>query len=333
MKLLKKKNNPKLTLKDLLNFFIYFCPLNYFILEQNQSSVIALGTFDGVHKGHHQIIDRLLEIAKNENLKPIIVTFFPHPSHVLTPEKPLKLINSIEERVQLIKNAGVESVYVQEFTQEFSNQSATDFVANVLIKELQMKFLIVGHDHSFGKNKEGNFEMLEKLGNRFDFKLVKIPPFYIENEIISSTLIRQKIEFDDFDKVNKYLGYPFCLFGKVVQGNQLGRKIGYHTANIVLDYSNKIIPKFGVYVVKTILQKHEYFGMMNIGNRPTIDGKTQTIEVHLFDFNQDLYFQKLKVKVLHWLREEIKFESVDALKTQLDKDKLDALHWIQKINQ
>jgi len=302
-------------------------------LEQIQSSVVALGTFDGVHKGHLQIIERLLEISEKENLKPIIVTFFPHPSHVLTPEKPLKLINSIEERVQLIKNVGVESVYVQEFTQEFSNQSAFDFVTKVLIKELHLKFLIVGHDHSFGKNKEGNFKMLEKLGKQFDFKLVKIPPFYLDNEVISSTLIRKIIELGDFDMVNKYLGYPFCLFGKVVQGNQLGRKIGYNTANIVLDYSNKIIPKFGVYVVKTTLQKKEYFGMMNIGNRPTVDGKTQTIEVHLFDFNQDLYFQKLKVKVLHGLRDEFKFESIDALKNQLDKDKLDALHWIHHSNQ
>mgnify|MGYP001478870514 CR=1 FL=1 len=234
----------------------------------------------------------LLDIANLKNLKPIIVTFFPHPSHVLTPEKPLKLINSIEERVQLIRVNGVESIYVQEFTKAFSEQTARDFVINVLLNELHIKILIVGHDHSFGKNKEGNFELLQQLGNEFGFEVIQVPPLYKENVLISSTLIRQNIENGNFEAVNPYLGYPFCLFGKVVQGNQLGRKIGYNTANIILDYSNKIIPKKGVYVVQTNIDEHAYYGMMNIGNRPTVDGKTETIEVHLFDLNQDLNNQK-----------------------------------------
>ena len=299
------------------------------MIESNKS-VVALGTFDGVHIGHHQIIQQLLEIAKKQNLKPIIVTFFPHPSHVLNPSKPLKMINSIEERVKLIKDAGIESVYVNEFTKEFSSQSAFDFIQNILVKDLKMQTLIVGHDHSFGRNKEGNFETLKNLGENLNFNVIQVPPFYKNNVLISSTLIRETIEKGNFDLVNAYLGYPFCLFGKVVQGNQLGRKIGFNTANIILDYSNKIIPKLGVYVVKTTIDSKEYFGMMNIGFRPTVDGKTQTIEVHLFDLNQDLYFQKLKIKVLHWLRDELKFDSIEFLKKQLEKDKNDSIQWVNE---
>lgn len=298
-------------------------------MNEIHPSVIALGTFDGVHLGHQQIIKQLLQEAQTHHLKPIIVTFFPHPSHVLTPDKPLKLLNSIDERVKLLNDNGVENVYVQEFSKDFSNQSAKDFVINVLIKELNVKTLIVGYDHSFGKNKEGNFELLQSLGKEFDFQVIRVNPFYYQEVLISSTLIRNLIEEGNFDKVNTYLGYPFCLFGKVIQGNQLGRKIGFNTANIMLDYSNKIIPKKGVYVVKTTIDGKQYFGMMNIGFRPTVDGKTQTIEVHLFYLNQDLYFQKLKIKVLHRIRDEYKFESVEALKNQLVKDKEESLEWIK----
>lgn len=299
-------------------------------MNENHPSVVALGTFDGVHLGHRQIIRYLLEIADKNSLKPIIVTFFPHPSHVLTPHKPLKLINSIEERVHLLRENGLESIYVQEFTKSFSEQSARDFVINVLCRELNIQTLIVGHDHSFGKNKEGNFDFLKTLGEELGFDVIQVPPFYVHNVLISSSLIRQNIENGLFDAVNPYLGYPFCLFGKVVQGNQLGRKIGYNTANIILDYSNKIIPKKGVYVVQTDIDDQEYYGMMNIGNRPTVDGKTETIEVHLFDFDQDLYYRKLRVKVLHRLRDEYKFENIEALKNQLDQDQQDALNWIHQ---
>lgn len=298
-------------------------------MNKQSPSVIALGTFDGVHLGHQEIIHRLIKVAKEEHLKPIIVTFFPHPSHVLSPEHPLKLINSIEERVKLLKQSGIESVYVHEFTKDFSNISAHSFVENTLIKELNMKCLIVGYDHKFGKNKEGDYVFLKNLGFEKGYNVIQIKPFYFQGYLISSTLIRNLILEGDFDKANRFLGYPFCLYGKVVQGNQLGRKIGFNTANIILDYSNKIIPKLGVYVVKTEINKQNYWGMMNIGFRPTVDGKTQTIEVHLFDLDEDLYFQKLKIKVYHWLREEKKFDSIDVLKNQLEKDKVNANIWIQ----
>ncbi len=300
-------------------------------MNESHSSIIALGTFDGVHLGHQELIKHVLKIADHKNLKPIIVTFFPHPSHILSPEKPLKLINSIDERVKLIKGQGIESVYVHEFTKEFANQSASDFVENILINELNMKTLIVGHDHNFGRNKEGDFEFLTQLGKEKGFNVIQVKPFYYQGYLISSTLIRNLIIEGDFDKTNHFLGYPFCLFGKVVQGNQLGRKIGFNTANIVLDYFNKIVPRLGVYIVKTHIEGENYWGMMNIGYRPTVDGKTQTIEVHLFDLEKDLYYQNLKIKVLHWVREERKFSDINELKNQLENDKKEALNWI-KIN-
>jgi len=299
-------------------------------LNESYPSIIALGTFDGVHLGHQQIIHQVLTMAFDEKLKPILVTFFPHPSHILNPEKPLKLINSIDERVKLIKSHGIESVYVQEFTREFANQSAAEFVENTLLKELNMKILIVGHDHQFGKNKEGDFEFLSQLGAKKGFKVIQVKPFYYQGYLISSTLIRNLILEGDFDKANSFLGYPFCLFGKVVQGNQLGRKIGFNTANIVLDFSNKIVPRLGVYIVKTNILGEIVWGMMNVGFRPTVDGKTQTIEVHFFFFDKDLYFQHLKIKVLHWVREERKFSDIDELKNQLNKDKNTALTWINQ---
>lgn len=299
-------------------------------MHSNDNSVIALGTFDGVHLGHQKVIDRLLKVAQEKSLIPILVTFFPHPSHVLSPEKPLKLINSIEERVKLLKKQGVEVVYVQEFTKAFSQISAKKFIVDTLLNKLRMKHLIVGHDHSFGKDKEGNMALLSDISKSKDFEIERVLPFYHKGELVSSTLIRNEIKNGNIDKVNEFLGYEFCLFGKVIQGNQLGRKIGYQTANIALDYSNKIIPKHGVYIVKSKIKDNFYFGMMNIGYRPTVDGKTRTIEVHLFNFDEDLYYQKLKIKVLHRLRDEFKFDNLDGLKMQLAQDEKTALNWVSK---
>jgi riboflavin kinase/FMN adenylyltransferase len=291
--------------------------------------VVALGTFDGVHLGHKKIISHLLNAALEKNLRPILVTFFPHPSHVLTPHKPLKLINSIEERVKLLKNQGIDAVYVQEFTKEFSQLSAQEFVEETLIGKLHMKHLIIGYDHSFGRNKEGNLELLTQLKETYHFDIERVEPYYHHGELVSSTVIRKEITKGNFDKVNDYLGYPFCLFGKVIQGNQLGRKIGFHTANIALDYSNKIIPKEGVYVVKSKIDNYWCYGMMNIGFRPTVDGKTRTIEAHYFDLDQDLYYQKLRIKILHRLRDELKFESLEMLKNQLMIDEKEARAWVE----
>jgi riboflavin kinase/FMN adenylyltransferase len=295
------------------------------------NSVVALGTFDGVHKGHHHLIDTLLKEAKRINATPIIVTFFPHPTHILTPDKPLKLINSIEERKILLQKKGIRTIIIKEFTKEFSNKPAIDFIKNFLIQELKMKMLIVGFDHSFGKDKEGDYETLKIYGKQLEFSVKQVDAFIKDDKKVSSSLIRKLILSGEIEKANKLLDYTFCLFGKVVKGNQLGRKIGFRTANIELDYPNKIVPKTGVYVVQSRINNKIFYGMMNIGYRPTVQGTKRTIEVHYFDIQKNLYNQNLKVKVLHRLRDEFKFENIEMLKNQLFIDKEKSIMHIKSL--
>jgi len=295
--------------------------LKVFKLSNKNKSVVALGTFDGVHLGHQKIIKELLKEAKASDCKPIVVTFFPHPTHILTPDKPLKMINSLDERLALLKKNGIDTIIVKEFTKEFSEQSALDFVRDELMQKLNMQTLIVGFDHGFGKNKEGNYEALKQYSKELGFTIKKVAAYELEGVAVSSTLIRNLLIEGQIIKTNKYLDYSFCLFGEVEKGNQLGRKIGFRTANIVLDYPNKIVPKYGVYIVQSLIDGTMYFGMMNIGNRPTIDGQTRTIEVHYLDIEKNLYNKKIKVTILYRLRDEFKFNSIEELKEQLIKDK------------
>ena len=297
-------------------------------MSKKSKSVIALGTFDGVHLGHQKIINKLLQEAKKLKATPIIVTFFPHPTHVLTPDKPLKMINSIDERVALLKNRGVAIIDIKEFTKDFSKTAAIDFIEQELLQKMNMQELVIGHDHGFGRDKEGNYKALKNYADQLGFDLTKVNAFKKEEVVVSSTLIRNLLLEGQIQKVNNYLGYTFCLFGTVVKGNQLGRKIGFQTANIVLDYPNKIVPKTGVYVAKSNIGGENHYGMMNIGYRPTINGTTRTIEVHYFDVNKDLYDKKLRVELLYRLRDEFKFDSIEALKNQLNIDKKNALAYI-----
>lgn len=300
-------------------------------MSKKQKSVIALGTFDGVHLGHQKIIQALLNEAKKIDATPIIVTFFPHPTHVLTPDRPLKMINSINERVALLKDKGIETVVVKEFTKEFSKTTALELIQKDLLIEHQMQTLLVGYDHSFGKNKEGDYETLTNYGERLHFSVKQVSAFEKDKLAISSTLIRNLLLEGNIIKANQYLDYTFCLYGKVVKGNQLGRRIGFNTANIDLDYPNKIVPKLGVYVVQSTIDAKDYFGMMNIGYRPTINGTTRTIEVHYFNFDANLYDKEIRVKLLHRIRDEFKFDSIDELKKQLKKDRLYSLAYLKTL--
>ena len=300
-------------------------------MSKIEKSVITLGIFDGVHLGHRKIIDALLNEARRINAIPIIVTFFPHPTHVLTPDNPLKMINSLEERIMLLKKKGVRTIIVNEFTKEFASRPALDFIKETLLEDLNMQVLIVGYDHSFGKNKEGDYLALSKYANQLGFSIKRIAAFVLDDKTVSSTLLRKYLKEGAIDKVNQLLDYSFCLFGKVVKGNQLGRTIGFRTANIELDYPNKIVPKIGVYIVKSRIDSQTYFGMMNIGYRPTVQGKNRTIEVHFFGIQKDLYEKSIKVKLLYYLREEYKFENVSALKEQLLLDKKKSLDYIKSL--
>ena len=290
---------------------------------------VTIGTFDGVHIGHQKIIKKLVDQAKKNDKKSVLLTFFPHPRMVLQKEASVKLINTINERIDLLEKIGLDYLIIHPFSKEFSRLTALDFVRNILVNQLKTSKLIIGYDHHFGKNREGNIEQLTEYSHMYDFTVEEIPAQDIDDVSVSSTKVRRALAEGQLKTANKYLGYNFSLTGKVVNGKQLGGKIGYPTANIDIEENYKLIPKTGVYVVKSVVNNQNVYGMMNIGNRPTVNGGHQTIEVHFFDFDSDLYGKELTVELLYYLREEQKFDSVNTLMNQLEKDKEASLLHIQ----
>jgi riboflavin kinase/FMN adenylyltransferase len=288
-----------------------------------KNAVLTIGTFDGVHIGHQKILQKLQEEAYKIDGETVLFTFYPHPRMVLNPTNHgLKLIQTQEEKIEKLKKIGLENLIVQPFTSEFSNLSAKDFVEKFLIEKLNVKKLVIGHDHQFGKNREGTLEFLKEMSVKHNFEITEIPAQEINEVNISSTKVRKAIESGDIDVANAYLGVPFELNGVVVKGKQLGRTIGFPTANIELQSDIKILPKKGVYAVEIQLSDFTYYiGMMNIGNRPTISNELkETIEVNIFDFDQSIYSNEIKVKLFGRIRDEFKFDSIEKLKEQLTKD-------------
>jgi len=292
-------------------------------------TLVTIGTFDGVHFGHQQILQKLILEAKNEQKKSVLLTFFPHPRMVLQKDASIELINTIEERSKLLEKTGLDYLIIHPFSKEFSRMTALEFVRDVLVNQFNISKLIIGYDHHFGKNREGNITQLTEYSHLYDFKVEEIPAQDIDDVSVSSTKIRKALANGNLKTANNYLGYHFMINGKVVNGKQLGGKIGYPTANIHVSEDYKLIPKTGVYVVKSTINSETIFGMMNIGNRPTVDGNHQTIEVHFFDFNQDLYNQYLTIELIYFLRDEEKFDSVEKLILQLKEDQKIALNYIQ----
>lgn len=299
--------------------------------SQNTQTIVTIGTFDGVHIGHQKIIEKVVQTAKKLNKKSVLLTFFPHPRMVLQKDSNIELINTIDERAELLAKTGLDYLIIHPFDKEFSRLTALDFVRNVLVNQLNISKLIIGYDHHFGKNREGNLEQLTEYSHLFDFEVEEIPAQDINDVSVSSTKIRRALSDKNIKTANKYLGYNFMLTGTVVNGKKLGGKIGFPTANINVKEDYKLIPKTGVYVVKSILNGTAIYGMMNIGFRPTVDGKHQTIEVHYFDFEDNLYNQNLTIEVLYFLREEQKFDSVENLISQLKTDKKNALTYLKTI--
>lgn len=291
--------------------------------------MVTIGTFDGVHIGHQKILEQVVFAAKQQQLKSVLLTFFPHPRMVLQKEASIELINTIEEKANLLAKTGLDYLVVHPFSIDFSKMTALDFVRNVLVNQLNTAKLIIGYDHHFGKNREGNIEQLTEYSHLYDFEVIEIPAQDINDVSVSSTKIRRALSEKNIKTANKYLGYPFMLNGKVVNGKQLGGKIGFPTANIHIEEDYKLIPKTGVYIVKSIINNIEVLGMMNIGFRPTVDGKHQTIEVHFFDFNDNLYNQHLTIELLYFLRDEQKFTSVEKLISQLKIDKENAQKYLE----
>jgi len=294
-----------------------------------QKTFVTIGTFDGVHIGHQKILEKLVSEAKANNKKAVLLTFFPHPRMVLQKEASIKLLNSIDEKANLLKKTGLDYLVIHPFSKEFSRLKAIDFVRDILVNQLNISKLIIGYDHHFGKNREGNIEQLTEYSHLYDFSVEEIPVQDIDDVAVSSTKIRRALANGELKTANQYLGYNFLLKGKVINGKQLGGKIGFPTANIDLLEDYKLIPKEGVYIVKSILNNKTVYGMMNIGVRPTVNGAYQTIETHFFDFKQNLYDEVLAIELLFFLREEQKFNSIEGLIEQLKKDEKTARDYIR----
>ena len=299
--------------------------------SQNDRTAITIGTFDGVHIGHQKILERLVDDANVLGLKSMVLTFFPHPRMVLQKDTNIKLLNTIAERTKILKRSGLDYLIIHPFTQEFSRLSATEFVRDLLVNNLKTKKIIIGYDHRFGRNRSANINDLISFGNTLDFEVDEISAQEIDDVSVSSTKIRKAISEGDIKTANSYLGYNYMLTGKVKKGKGIGKQLNYPTANIQIEETYKLIPKTGSYVVKSNINGTTVFGMMNIGYNPTVSGTEKSIEVHFFDFDQDLYDLELQIDILDRLREEHKFESVDALKDQLSKDKITSLSIIKRL--
>lgn len=293
-----------------------------------EATVVTIGTFDGVHIGHQKIVKHLISTGKIDGLKSVILTFFPHPRMVLQKDFNIKLINTINERRDILEGLGLDYLIIKEFTREFSRLSAEDFVKQILVDKLNAKKVIIGYDHRFGRNRNANIDDLKKFGEIYGFEVEEISAQDINDVAVSSTKIRNALKEGDIIRANAFLGYHFSIAGTVIKGKELGRQLNFPTANIKVEEGYKLIPKQGSYVVKAIIDKALVFGMMNIGLNPTVNGEKETIEVHFFNFNADIYGKNIQIELLNRIRDEEKFESVEALKMQLKKDKETALTYI-----
>lgn len=289
--------------------------------DKEHFTAITIGTFDGVHIGHRKILQRLINGAKELNLRSTVLTFFPHPRMVLQKDSDIKLLNTLKEKQQILEEMGLDCLIVHPFTKAFSRLSATEFVRDILVNELKTKKIVIGYDHRFGRNRNANINDLIAFGNTLDFEVEEIPAQIIDDVSVSSTKIRKALEEGDVKTANSYLGYNYMLTGAVKKGKGLGKQLEFPTANLHIEESYKLIPKNGVYVVRAQWNGKIIYGMMNIGFNPTVDGKLRSKEIHFFDFNEDLYHQNLQVELLDRIRDEFKFDSVKSLKEQLRKDK------------
>ena len=281
-------------------------------------SIVTIGTFDGVHLGHRVVLRRMREIAKKTKGKSVLLTFSPHPRHVLHKDnQDMKLITTLQEKQDLINQAGLDNLVIHEFTKKFSRIKPVNFVRDILVEQLNVHTLVIGYDHHFGRNREGSIQELTTLADLYDFNIEKIDPQYFEDVTVSSSKIRKLIEKGEMVKAKQYLGYEFMLNGKVIKGNSLGKTINFPTANIVVENKWKILPADGVYAVKIVLEAKEYKGMMNIGQKPTVDGNGISLEVNIFDFNQDIYGKGIEIRFVKRIRDERKFENLQELKKQL----------------
>ncbi len=288
--------------------------------QPKKSAILTIGTFDGVHVGHQKIISDLVAKAKKEDLCSIVLTFFPHPRIVLQKDTQIKMIDTLEEKRKLLETSGVEFLIVHPFTLEFSRMTAIDYTRDVLVNGLGISKLIIGYDHRFGRNRKATVEDLKNFGLGYDFTVEEISAQDIESIAVSSTKVRNAIMAGEIKKANQYLGRPFSLSGTIIKGDKIGTKIGFPTANLYVEEEYKLKPQNGVYLVQCHLDNLKYFGMMNIGKRPTVSGKETQIETYFFEFDGDLYGKKLNINLLEKIRDEQKYDSLESLGSQLSID-------------
>ena len=298
--------------------------------NESKSSVVTIGTFDGVHKGHQKVFDKVINASKLSNLSSVVLTFFPHPRIILNKYNDVKMIDTLDEKIDHLEKIGIDHLIIHPFDKKFSLLSADQFIKEYLVDKLKLKHIIIGYDHRFGKGREASITDLKKYSSEFNFVVDEIDAQEIEKIAISSTKIRKSINEGDLETTRVYLGRFFSLTGKVVKGDGLGKQIDYPTANIKIEENYKIIPKDGVYYIKTTIDNKLYNGMMNIGHRPTIGSKEKSIEVNLFNFNRDIYDKIISINVIKKIRDEKKFSSIEALKAQLAKDQEHCLKLINK---
>ena len=298
--------------------------------SSTKKTILTLGTFDGVHIGLKKILKKITQNTENQKYESLVLTFFPHPRMVLQDHSDIQLLNTIDEKIDLLGKIGIQNLVIHPFDEAFSRLTAEEFVSSILVDRFHIQKIVIGHDHRFGRNRTANIDDLIAFGKQYGFEVEQISVQEINAISVSSTKIRNALLEGDMALSNDYLGYDYFLTGSVVRGKQLGRTIDFPTANLKIEEDYKLIPKNGVYIVKSLIDGQTIFGMMNIGFNPTVNGKKQSIEIHYFDFNSDLYNQKIRVSILLRIRSEQKFESVDLLREQLKKDKKTALGLLHK---
>lgn len=302
---------------------VIYTDINNFIIK---NPILTIGVFDGVHQGHISVLSRLKKIAKEQNGESVVLTLWPHPRIVLNKDiDSLRLLSNIDEKKHLLSKTGIDHLIVLPFTKEFAELTACEFIEEYLVKKINVKHLVVGYNHQFGKDRKAGYEFLNQCASQFGFSIEKLDPKSVNNDHVSSTKIREFLNNGELDIANKYLGYEYFISGNVVEGNQIGRKIGFPTANIKIPEPYKQVPRDGVYAVRVDLNGDSYNGMLNIGTRPTLelDIPTKNMEVHIFDFEQKIYNQTVTVSFVKRIRDEKKFNGLEELTAQLKKDKIE----------
>lgn len=293
--------------------------------------IVTIGTFDGMHLGHQKIIKQLIKAAKDINGETVLITFYPHPRSIINAAEPVKLLQNQNEKIAKLRALGLDHLLVLPFTSEFSKLTAVDFVKTILMANLNCHSLVLGYDHHFGNNREGNLSFLQANATKFNLQIIEIPAKEIDAIKISSTKIRNSLIEGEIETANSFLGYPYEINGVVIHGHQLGRTIGFPTANVAVSDINKLIPKSGVYAIKAVILSQTVFGMLNIGTNPTVqDSSSLNIEAHLFDYDRDIYGESITLQLITYIRTEQTFNSVNELTKQLKQDEIFVRNYFSK---